>query len=192
VNHALLAGDAETGVALMRITPGLDEGPVLAQTRRPIGLGDTAGALLEALALDAGELLLAHLPSLEAGSAAPLPQEPSGATVASKLHKDMAALDPGLPALQLHRRVRALQPWPGAELAFEGALLKVCGVGGLRPDPAAPGTLRWSREGAWLTAGDGTALELTLLQRPGKPVQPALQALQPWGAAGTAVIPRRP
>ena len=103
----------------------------------------------------------------------------------------MAALDAARPALELHRQVRALQPWPGTELVLDGTILKVCGVGGLRQDPAPAGTLRWSREGAWLTCGDATALELTLLQRPGKPVQPAAQALQPWGASGSALIPRR-
>jgi methionyl-tRNA formyltransferase len=175
----------------MRITPGLDEGPILAQSRRPITLQDTTGALLETLSEDAAGLLLAHLDLLEAGTAAPLDQAPSGATVASKLHKGLAALDPLRPALALHRQVRALQPWPGTELALEGTALKVCAVGGLRPDTAPAGTLAWTREGAWLTAGDGTALELTLLQRPGKPVQPAPPALQPWGAAGSRIIPRR-
>lgn len=185
VNHAILAGDPETGVGLMRITPGLDEGPVLAQTRRPIGLGDTADSLLDVLAADAADLLLEHLPALEAGTAAPIPQDGAGATVASKLNKGMALLDSRLPALRLHRQVRGLHPWPGAELPFRDTTLKVYAVGGLRPDGAPAGTLAWNRDGAWLTAGDGTALELTLLQRPGKPVQPATQALQPWGASGS-------
>jgi len=185
VNHAILAGDPETGVGLMRITPGLDEGPVLAQTRRPIGLTDTADALLETLAQDAAALLLDHLPGLEAGTALPVPQDGAGATNATKLHKGMAPLDPTLPALRLHRQVRGLHPWPGAELSFRDTTLKVCAVGNLRPDGAPAGTLAWNRDGAWLTAGDGTALELTLLQRPGKPVQPAAQALQPWGASGS-------
>ncbi len=185
VNHAILAGDPETGVGLMRITPGLDEGPVLAQTRRPITLCDTAEGLLEVLAADAAELLLAYLPALEAGTVAPRPQDGAGMTVASKLHRGMAPLDPGRPALELHRQVRALLPWPGTELEFQGTVLKVLGVGSVRPDGAPAGTLAWGKDGAWLTAGDGRALELTLLQRPGKPVQPAAQALQPWGGAGS-------
>jgi len=188
VNHALLAGDAETGVSLMRLTPGLDEGPVLAQCRRPIGGRDSAEDLLAALALDAAGLLLEHLPALAAGAAAPVAQDPALATLAPKLDKAMARLDPGRPAAELHRRVRALQPWPGTELTVAGTLVKVCAVGGLRPDLARPGTLAWNRQGAWLTAGDGTALELTLLQRPGKPVQPAPQALQPWGASGLLTV----
>ena len=188
VNHALLLGDAATGVSLMRLTPGLDEGPVLAQCQRPITLQDTADGLLEVLAQDAAALLAAHLPTLAAGTGQPLPQDDARATLAPKLDKAMARLDPAGPALALHRRVRALRPWPGAELTVAGTLVKVCGVGGLRPDPAPPGSLAWSRQGAWLTAGDGQALELTLLQRPGKPVQPAAQALQPWGATGTLAV----
>jgi len=189
VNHALLAGDAETGVALMRLTPGMDEGPVLAMTRRPITLADDAPGLLSVLALDGAALLLRELPALLDGTARPVEQV-GQPTLAPKLNKEMAALDPARPALELHRQVRALQPWPGTELTVEGTVLKVCGVGGLGSSPDAPGTLRWSREGAFLTCGEGTQLELTLLQRAGKPVQPALQALQPWGSAGVKVAGR--
>lgn len=183
VNQAILEGDPETGVSLMGLTAGLDEGPVLAMSRRPITLEDDAPGLLARLAEDAGALLRAHLPALREGRARPLPQE-GEATYAPKFTKDMARLDPTRPALALHRQVRALQPWPAVELDLEGHSLKVLAVGGLKPSPDAPGTLRWDRSGAWLTAGDGQALELTRLQRPGKPVQAALQALQPWGPAG--------
>lgn len=188
VNHAILAGDADTGVALMRITPGLDAGPVLATSQRPIGLEDTAESLLELLAQDAAALLEAHFPALAAGAAFPVAQEDALATFAPKLSREMAAVDPSRPALELHRQVRALQPWPGTECRIEGEILKVCGVGALRPSGDPPGTLAWDRSGAWLTAGDGLALELTLLQRPGKPVQPSLQALQPRGAQGRVLL----
>jgi len=188
VNRAILEGDEQTGVSLMRLTPGLDEGPVLAASGRPITLRDTAESLLPELARDAAGLLLSQLPALAAGTGRPAAQDDALATLAPKLTKAMALLDPGRPAAQLHRQVRALQPWPGAELTVHDTLVKVCAVGGLRADPGRPGSLAWNRQGAWLTAGDGLALELTLLQRPGKPVQPAPQALQPWGAAGTAEI----
>ena len=187
VNHAILAGDAETGVALMRLTPGMDEGPVLAQTRRPIGGADTAPELMARLAPDGAALLQEWLGRLCEGSAAPLAQvgEP---TLACKLSREMARLDPARPAASIHRQVRALLPWPGTELILPGAPLKVCGVGALRPAEDPAGTLRWDRGGARFACGDGLAVELTLLQRPGKPVQPALQALQPFGAAGVRRI----
>jgi methionyl-tRNA formyltransferase len=187
VNHALLAGDEETGVSLMRITEGLDEGPVLAQSHRDIGQADTAESLLAALAGDAAELLMDQLPLLLSGSGQPGEQPPEFATYAAKLRKDMGHLDWRRPAAELHRQVRALWPWPGSELQLEGHALKVCGVGALRTCYRDPGQLLWGKEGAWLTTSDG-ALELTQLQRPGKPVQPALQALQPWGATGSRAI----
>ena len=187
VNHALLAGDEETGVSLMRITEGLDEGPVLAQSRRPISHEDTAEGLLTALASDAAELLMDQLPLLLCGCAKPMGQSHDLATYATKLRKDMGHLDWRRPAADLHRQVRALWPWPGSELHLEDQFLKVCGVGALRACYRDPGQLVWSREGAWLTTSDG-ALELTHLQRPGKPVQPALQALQPWGTSGSRAL----
>lgn len=187
VNHALLAGDEETGVSLMRLTPGLDEGPVLAQSHRDIGQQDTAESLLTALAADAADLLMDQLPLLLCGCAKPADQQHDRATYASKLRKDMGHLDWRRPAADLHRQVRALWPWPGSELQMEGQALKVCGVGALRTCYRDPGQLLWGKEGAWLTTAEG-ALELTQLQRPGKPVQPALQALQPWGASGSLAL----
>jgi methionyl-tRNA formyltransferase len=187
VNHALMAGDEETGVSLMRLTEGLDEGPVLAQSRRPIGQADTAESLLAALSTDAAELLMDQLPLLLCGCGKPVEQRHELATYASKLRKDMSHLDWRRPAADLHRQVRALWPWPGSELQMEGQALKVCAVGALRTCYRDPGQLLWGKEGAWLTTPEG-ALELTQLQRPGKPVQPALQALQPWGASGNRTL----
>ena len=188
VNHALLAGDEESGVSLMRLTPGLDEGPVLAQSHRPLGSETTAEGLLEILAQDAAELLMDQLPLLLSGSGQPREQEHGLATHAAKLHKDMARLDWRRSAAELHRQVRALWPWPGSELHLEGQTLKVCGVGSLRTCYREPGQLIWGKEeGAWLVTAEGS-LELTLLQRPGKPVQPALQALQPWGVSGSRAV----
>lgn len=187
VNHAILMGDQETGVSLMRVTPGLDAGPVLAVNRRPILQSDTAEELLARLAEDAAELLVSELPGLRAGTVMPHAQDDDLVTLAPKLGREMARLDFTRSALELHRQVRALQPWPGVEFSLADSVVKVSAVGGLRPASDPPGTLRWDRDGAWLAAGDGQAMELTHLQRPGKPIQPALQALQPWGPQGRFV-----
>ena len=185
VNHAILAGDAETGVSLMAVARGLvDSGPIVAVSRRPITLDDTAEALLALLAEDAAGLLAEHLPALLDGSVRAVPQEESLVTLAPKLSRAMSVLDFGRTALELHRQVRGLLPWPGVDFTLEDTVVKICGVGGISPSTHAPGTLRWDRQGAWLSAGDGQEMGLTLLQRPGKPVQPSLQALQPWGASG--------
>ena len=144
-------------------------------------------SLLAALAVDAGQLLGAHLPALLSGRAAPLPQV-EGSSYATKLGKEMSRLDASRPALELHRRVRALKPWPGAEFQLRDTVIKVGAVGAMRPTADPAGTLRWSSSGALLACGDGTALELTLLQRPGKPMQPAAQALQAFGPTGCEKI----
>jgi methionyl-tRNA formyltransferase len=157
---------------------------VLATVARPIGGADTAEALLDQLAQDAATLLRAHLPALLEGSARPEPQDEGKVTLAPKLSKEMARLDPSRPAADLHRQVRGLHPWPGTELDLGGEILKVVGVGGIQPSPGPAGTLVWDKAGAWLCCGDGRALELLTLQRPGKPIQPALQALQPRGVSG--------
>ena len=184
VDHALLAGDEETGVSLMKLTAGLDEGPVLAQSHRDISLQATAESLLAELSQDAADLLMDQLPLLLCGCALPVEQRHELATLAPKLRKEMGRLDWRLPAADLHRQVRALWPWPGSDLQVDEQVLKVCGVGALRTCYREPGQLLWGKEGAWLTTPEG-ALQLTQLQRPGKPVQPALQALQPWGATGS-------
>ena len=184
VNHALLAGDEETGVSLMKLTAGLDEGPVLAQSHRDISLQATAESLLAELSQDAADLRMDQLPLLLCGCALPVEQRHELATLAPKLRKEMGRLDWRLPAADLHRQVRALWPWPGSDLQVDEQVLKVCGVGALRTCYREPGQLLWGKEGAWLTTPEG-ALQLTQLQRPGKPVQPALQALQPWGATGS-------
>ena len=184
VNHAILAGDTETGVTLMGVTRGLDAGPLVAITRRPIRMEDTAEGLLSVLAEDAARLLSETLPRLLLGTVESIAQDETLATLAPKLDREMSKLDFTRSASALHRQVRALQPWPGVEFTLENTSVKVCGVGALKDSDRAPGTLHWDKGGAWLAAGDGQALELTLLQRPGKPIQPALQALQPWGATG--------
>jgi methionyl-tRNA formyltransferase len=188
VNYAVMAGDTRTGVCLIRLTQGMDAGPVLARWEHPIELNTTAEDLLAVLAGDAAELLTAHLPGLLSGCVETTPQDDTQATFATKLHKGMAHVDFSRGALAIHRQVRALFPWPGVELDLEGTVVKVCAVGGIRASHESPGTLCWDRTGAWLVAGDGQAVELTHLQRPGKPVQPAIQALQPWGPSGSKLV----
>ena len=158
----------------------------MAQSCRPILDTDDTEGLLARLAEDAAALLEVHLPSLLAGSVQAVAQA-GPTTYAPKLDKAMARLDVTRPAAALHRQVRALQPWPAAELTVDGQILKVLGVGPLKATSDSAGTLRWDKAGAFLACGDGQALELAQLQRAGKPVQAALQALQPWGGSGSRV-----
>jgi methionyl-tRNA formyltransferase len=167
VERAILAGDEETGVDLMRIEAGLDTGPVYARVRVPIDPAETAGEL-HARLVDAGtELLVAHLPAVPTTEPEPQVGEP---TYADKLTVDEFRLDPSRPAAELARVVRAGNPRPGAWFRAGGRRVKVWlghivdDVGGREVGP--PGTV--DREPALRTT-DGV-LVLDEVQPEGKRV----------------------
>lgn len=114
IAHAILAGDAETGVTLMEMAPQMDAGPILAQEATPIGGRETAGELTERLAGLGARLLVRTLADLEAGRIQPVEQDHARATFAPSLRKNDGALDWRRPADELARLVRAMTPWPGA------------------------------------------------------------------------------
>ncbi len=124
VQHAILAGDAITGVTIMQIDEGLDTGPVLAKAEVRIGSDEDAGALGQRLSQLGAELLPPSLTDLAEGRAAPQPQE-GEATMALKLGPGERRLRWGQPALDLVRRIRAFAPEPGASTTWRGAGFKI-------------------------------------------------------------------
>ena len=169
IQRALLAGDAETGVCLMQMEPGLDTGPVLLTRRTPIAADDTGGRLHDRLAALGAGVLGEGLARVTRGEAlAARPQPDVGITYAHKLDKAEAALDFGAPAATLAHKVRAFDPWPVAEAVLAGERLRVWAAVALpgRVD-AAPGTLLGAgRDGLDLATGDGI-LRITRIQRAG-------------------------
>ena len=167
IQAAILAGDAETGVTIMRMEEGLDTGPMLLAEAVPITDETTAASLHDALAEIGARLILRAL--AEDPPATPQPGE--GVTYAPKLGPADRPLDFRLDAATLARRVRALNPWPGTIAAHRGTVLKVLAA---VPEPghadAPPGTLLG--EGR-VACGGGTVLRLTRLQRPGRAPQEA-------------------
>ncbi|HMA00108.1 MAG TPA: methionyl-tRNA formyltransferase [Steroidobacteraceae bacterium] len=125
VQRALLAGDAATGVTIMRMEAGLDTGPVLAAREVRIDDRDTAGSLHDRLAPLGGELLVETLDAIAAGCAREQAQSPSGITYAAKITKAEALIDWREPAGSILRRVRAFNPWPVAETRMNGAQLRI-------------------------------------------------------------------
>lgn len=169
IQRAILAGDAETGVALMQMEAGLDTGPVLLERRTPITRTDTGGSLHDRLAALGAELLGAGLARALAGETlAATPQAAAGATYAHKLDKAEAHLDFTRPAIELERQVRAFDPWPGNDAEIAGERVRVWAAQALdTPHAVAPGSvLAASRDGIDLACGTG-ALRITALQRPG-------------------------
>ncbi len=125
INAAILAGDDETGVTIMKMDVGLDTGPMLAVKKIRIRRDDTAGSVFQTLSTLGANLLIETLPDYLAGNITPTPQPEAGATYAPMLKKQDGLLDFARPAVELERRVRAMNPWPGAWFEWNGNVLKV-------------------------------------------------------------------
>jgi methionyl-tRNA formyltransferase len=164
VQRAILAGDVETGITIMRMDEGLDTGPVLLRKALPIRVTDTAGTLTEKLARLGAQAIteaLDRLPELQ-----PEAQDGTQATYAAKLGKADVRIDWGRTAEEIDRQVRAFDPSPGAETTLEGQPLKVwkaLAVEGFGP----PGQVLQIRNNRPVVACGKGALELLELQKPG-------------------------
>jgi methionyl-tRNA formyltransferase len=125
IQAAILAGDAETGITIMKMDASVDTGPILSQRYLPIAPDDTAGSLLARLAPLGAELLMDALPRYLRGELVPKPQPEAGATYAPMLKREDELLDFTCPAIELERQIRALNPSPGAYFDWNGVPLKV-------------------------------------------------------------------
>ncbi len=166
IQRALLAGDRETGVSIMQMDAGLDTGPVLLRASIPILAEDTAGSLHDRLAELGGRLIVQALDALEAGRLKPVPQDAEFATYAPKLEAREISVSWRESALAACRRVRALNPSPGASASLRGVKLKIwrCTTA---PGQGAPGeVLKADASGLWVACGEGV-LSITELQRSG-------------------------
>lgn len=126
IANALLCGDEVTGVTIMLMDAGMDSGPVLAEREVAISPHDTAGSLTPKLAQVGAELLLKSVPLWIEGKIKPQPQDESEATLSRMLTKEDGEIDWKLPAVQLWRRVRAFDPWPGCHTSWKGRRLRIC------------------------------------------------------------------
>jgi len=125
INAAILHGDEETGVTIMQMDVGLDTGPMLACKAIRIKPDDTAGSVIQALSTLGADLLVETLPDYLSGKLTPQPQPAQGDTYAPMLKKEDGLLNFTRPAIELERRVRAMNPWPSAWFEWNGNLLKV-------------------------------------------------------------------
>jgi methionyl-tRNA formyltransferase len=168
IQRAIMAGDAETAVMVMRMAVGLDTGPVCLAEPVAIGPDATAGELHDELARRGASLMVRALGALERGLLQCAPQPAEGATYATKIDKAEARIDFAKPAHEVHNLIRGLSPFPGAWFEAGGAggheRIKV-----LRAEPAdgrgRPGELL---DDALTVACGVRAVRLTELQRAGK------------------------
>lgn len=176
IHRAILAGDAETGVTIMRMDEGLDTGPMLLAESTPISAADTAESVHDRLAALGASLIVSTLDGLLRKNIDAVAQPEEGVTYAHKLGKEEGVLDWRRPAAEIERKVRAFHPWPGTSfdaprdngverIKVLAATLTLAG--------GAPGTVSIARDGfPVVTCGVG-GLKLLKLQRPGKSAQSA-------------------
>jgi methionyl-tRNA formyltransferase len=178
VPAAILSGDEVTGVAIQRMAAELDCGELVLVRETPIRPGETAGELLARLAAWSGELVLEALELVDSGRARYEPQDHARATYSKKLAKEHGRLDWSEPALALERRVRAMNPWPGAVTRLPGgAELFVWRARAAEAPGAPPGTVLEASRRLLVAAGE-RALELQEVQLAGKRVLPAAEFLR--------------
>ncbi len=165
IQYAILYGDAESGVTIMKMDEGLDTGPILSQRALPLASDETDESLSQKLAALGATLLLETLPRYLRGEIVPRPQPQEGVTYAPLLKKEDGLLDFSRPAQELERRVRAFHSWPGAWFLWEDQPLKVLRARVVEGEQRAPGArYRWQ---GWPAMG--TAQGLLILEE----VQPA-------------------
>ena len=167
IQRALLAGDRETGISIMRMDAGLDTGPVYLTRTIQIEPEDTTGSLHDKLAALGAQCIVHVLPALEAGDLRAIPQPAEGVTYAHKIQKQEAVIDWSQGALQIERQVRAFNPQPGAHTTLRGQLLRVWRARALERSAVPAGrVVETTSSGLLVACGDGV-LAIEELQRAG-------------------------
>jgi methionyl-tRNA formyltransferase len=181
INRAVMSGDTESGVTVMKMDEGLDTGDMAMAERVPIAADMTAGELHDALARLGAELMPRALAKLERGELRPTPQPQTGVTYAAKISKDETRIDWSKPSNEVHNHIRGLSPFPGAWFEVDGIRVKV--LRSTRGEGSgAPGTVFDDK--LTIACGDG-AVRLVELQRAGRQAMKADEFLR-----GAAIKPR--
>ena len=172
MQRAVIAGETETGVSIMRLVREMDAGPVFARRTRPIAPDETSAAVETDLARIGAELLLEVIRDLEAGTAVEQPQDHAAATFAPRLAREDGEIDWRAPAAAIHNLVRGLHPWPHASSVLEDArylIHRTAVARAARPHPQAPGTLvEASGDRLLVSTGNGGALAILEIQPEGR------------------------
>lgn len=170
IHRAILAGDAETGVTIMRVVFELDAGPMLSVVRTPIDADETSGELETRLATLGAELLVDTVDRLAAGRVSEAPQPDDGVTYAHRLERGESRVDWARPALAIHNQIRGLQPWPAAVVMFKGRRLTLLAsaVDARTFGDVSPGTIAEVTADEILVAAGTGSIRITRVQMEGK------------------------
>jgi methionyl-tRNA formyltransferase len=181
IQWSIIAGDARTGISIMRMEAGLDTGPVAAVAETDIRGDDTAGALSARLGLLGADLLAETLPAIVAGRATLITQDPSGVSLAPPLRKEDGHLDFHQTGATVSARARGVDPWPGAMALLDGQPVKLfgpslasCATWPASSPEVAPGTVVGiDAAGVAVVCGDGLPVAFAEVQLPGRKRLPA-------------------
>jgi methionyl-tRNA formyltransferase len=191
IQAALLSGDAETGVTIMRMDAGLDTGPILSQFSTPITPADNSQTLHDRLAKMGADLLIQTLPRYTSGEVLSRPQ-PEGATYAAKIEKAHGLINWNEPAEVIERKIRAFTPWPGAYTYFEigghSRLVKIWRAR-IEDRSAAPGTIVSVNRNELILACGDKALSLLEVQMEGRKRMPIHEFLTGQGVTRLSAPP---
>jgi methionyl-tRNA formyltransferase len=186
---AILAGDPETGVTIIRMDAGVDTGPIVTAERLSLDGTETAPELEARLAGLAAELLELTIRPWIDGSIEAVPQAPAGATLTHRFRRDDGRLDPGQPAAILERRVRALQPWPGTWFTTARGLIAIHRASVAQGEAGdQPGTIVAAGSGIALATADGRLVVEEAQPASGRRMTgPELRRGRPW-LLGAAIL----
>ena len=180
IHRAIEAGDADTGITIMEMEEGLDTGPMLLIERVAIGAQDTTGVVHDKLAALGGRMIVEALRKMEHNQLEAVPQPDEGVTYAAKISKEEAALDFSRPAVEIGRKIRAFNPFPGAHATVNCVNIKLWGAEPVQADsktPAGRVLAADAQHGIVVACGSG-ALRLTELQKPGGKRLPAAEFIK--------------
>lgn len=181
IHRAIESGDSKTGITIMQMDQGLDTGAMLAIQAMPIASDDTTSSLHDKLATLGGTMIVEVLRQLSSGSISSTPQPEQGVTYAAKISKEEAALDLNQPAALLERKIRALNPAPGAHASIAGHSVKIWRAE-LAPTPAGLVAGRFVVQNNQLIIGCGDgALRVLELQKSGSRRMPVAEFLKGFG-----------
>jgi methionyl-tRNA formyltransferase len=192
VHRALIAGDVETGVTIMRVVKALDAGPMFLIRRRPIGSDETSPEVERDLAEMGADALIDVVEQLARGTAVETPQDESLVTYAPKIAKTEGAIDWTLDAAMIHNLVRGLQPWPLVSGRLQGKRVLVHRTAVSAEPTSAPAGVVARAEGDRLeiAGGDGRLLRILAIQPEGRRVMTAREFLSGHPVeAGTRIEP---
>ena len=178
IQWSIINGEKRSGVTAMQMDKGLDTGDILLSESVEIRDDETAQELHDELSVLGAQVMRKTLLMLQKGVLSPIRQEDSQSTYAPILTKELSAIDWQKSALQIHNQIRGLYPWPGASAVLNGKTLKVHSAKLLGKTEGEPGEVVFNDRRLCVACGDGNAVELLVIQAPGKKAMPVTDYLR--------------